>query len=99
MSKFRVDTDVLTDTINTYKIIADDINRAIRDAENAVNALKTSGWQSNAGKAFFDNFDYSWKVNMAKRVKVIIHLRQCLENARNEYEQLCSEAARLGNSL
>ena len=99
MAKFKIDTDILQTTISTYARIIDDIQNAIKDAERAIDVLKTSGWKTNASKAFFDNFDSSWKKSINDRVKVIKHLKECLENAKRDYDGLCSEASRLGNSL
>ncbi len=99
MAKFRVDTDVLQSTINTYATVIDDIEKAISDAQKAIDVLRTSGWKTNASRAFFDNYDNSWKTNVNNRVKVIKHLKECLEDAKSDYEALCSEASRLGNSI
>lgn len=99
MAKFRVDTDVLQSTINTYATVIDDIEKAISDAQKAIDVLRTSGWKTNASRAFFDNYDKSWKTNVNNRVKVIKHLKECLEDAKSDYETLCSEASRLGNSI
>lgn len=99
MAKFKVNTDTLQETINAYQTAISDIEQAIKDAEQAIDVLKTSGWKTNASKAFFENFDSSWKTNINNRVKVITHLKECLQDAKNDYEELCSEASRLGNSL
>ena len=40
MAKFKIDTDVLQDTINTYKTVIEDIEKAIKDAEDAVDVLR-----------------------------------------------------------
>jgi WXG100 family type VII secretion target len=99
MAKFRVNTDTLQETIDTYQTVISDIEQAIKDAQEAIDVLKNSGWKSNASKAFFENFDSSWKTNVNNRVKVIKHLKSCLQDAKTDYEELCSEASRLGNSI
>lgn len=99
MAKFKIDTDVLQDTINTYKTVIEDIEKAIKDAEDAVGVLRSSGWKTNASKAFFENFDSSWKTSIDNRVKVVKHLKECLVEAKKDYDALCSAASQLGNSL
>lgn len=99
MAKFKVDTDKIQDTITVYQTAIDDINDAIKNAQDAIDVLKSSGWKTNASKAFFDNFDSSWKTNIGNRVKIIEHLKSCLVNAQSEYEVLITEASQLGNSL
>ncbi len=99
MARFRVNTDTLQDTINAYQTAISNIEKAIKDAEQAIDTLKTSGWKTNASKAFFENFDSIWKTNINNRVKVIKHLKSCLQDAKTDYEGLCSEASLLGNSI
>lgn len=99
MAKFKIDTDILQTTISTYATIIEDIQNAIKDAEQAIDVLKTSGWKTNASKAFFDNFDSSWKKGVNDRVKVVKHLKECLEEAKKDYDGLCSEASKLDSAL
>ena len=99
MAQFKVDTDVLQTTIQTYSSIIDDIQGAVREAQQAIDLLRSSGWKTNASRAFFDNFDLSWKNSMNDQVKIIKHLRECLLNAKNEYGDLYTEASQLGINL
>ena len=99
MATFKIDTDILQDTINTYRTVIEDIEKAIKDAQGAVDVLRSSGWKTNASKAFFDNFDSAWKTNIDNRVKVVKHLKECLSEAKKDYDTLCSAASQLGNSF
>ena len=99
MAQFKVDTDILLDTINTYTRVTDDIENAIKEAEQAIEVLKTSGWKTNASKVFFENFDSGWKSSINNRLKVIKHLKSCLEQANTEYISLCMDASQIGNPL
>ena len=99
MAVFKVDTDILQDTINTYRTAIDDIEKAVKDAEQAIDVLKGSGWKTNASQAFFDKFDSSWKTGINNRVKVVKHLKVCLEDAKKDYDSLCTAASQVGNSL
>lgn len=99
MAKFRVNTDTLQETIYAYQRAISDIEQATKDAQQAIDILKTSGWKTNASRAFFDNFDGSWKTNINNRIKVVKHLKSCLEDAKVDYEGLYSEASQLGKSI
>lgn len=99
MAKFMIDTDVLQDTISIYNTVIEDIEEAIKIAEQAIDVLRSSGWKTNASKAFFENFDSLWKINIDNRVKVVRHLKECLEDVKKDYDALCSAASQLGNAL
>ena len=99
MAKFKVDIDILQDTVSTYTTVIEDIETAIKDAQDAIDVLKSSGWKTNASEAFFDNFDSSWKTNINNRIKVVKHLKECLSDAKGDYEGLYSAASQLGNPL
>ena len=99
MAKFHVDTDVMQSTIVTYQNAITDIEMAVSNAEKAIETLKSSAWQSAASKEYFNNFDASWKVNIEKRIQVITHLKECLNGAYIDYEDLCEVAAGLKNSI
>lgn len=99
MARLKVDTDVMQSTITTYTSAIEDIENAIKDAQNAIDVLRNSGWKTNASKAFFRNFDHSWKNNVNNRVKVMKHLNECLQQAKADYETLYQEASQLGKSI
>lgn len=99
MAKFKVDTEVVNATIKTYKKAIEDINKAISDAEKAIEVLKNSGWKTNASKEFFNNFDGTWKVNVEKRIEVLKHLKDCLEDAEVDYNLLYDSASNIGSLL
>ena len=99
MAKFRVNTDTLQETIYAYQTAISDIEQAVKDAQQAIDTLKTSGWTTNASREFFNNFDNSWKTNINNRIKVVKHLKSCLEDAKADYEELYSAASQLGKSI
>ncbi len=99
MAKFKVDTDEISRTISNYETAIEDINSAIKEAEDAIEVLKKSGWKTKASETFFDNFDSSWKSNINKRIQVIKHLKECLVEAKNDYDKLCEEASGLVNTI
>lgn len=99
MAKLVINTDVLQNTINTYNQAIVDIERAMKEADAAITSLKASGWKTNASRAFFNNFDNTWKTSMNNRVKVMKHLRDCLLDAKRDYDDICAKASRVGNSF
>ena len=95
----KVDTDILQDTIVTYRTAISDIENAIKEADRAIIALKESGWKTSASREFFNNFDSNWKKAINDRLKILRHLKECLEDAKNDYDGLFSSASQIGNSL
>lgn len=99
MAKFSVDTEILQDTIDSYQKGIDEMEQAIKIADIAVDLLRSSDWKSDASRAFFDNYDNSWKNGIEDRIKVIKHLRDCLKNAKKDYNKLIETVPQLGNKL
>ena len=97
MAVFKVNIDTLQETIDVYQTAISDIEQAIKDAEKAIDILKNSGWKSNASAAFFENFDTNWKTSINNRVKIIKHLKECLDDAKNDYGDLHDQALEFKN--
>lgn len=99
MADFKVNIDVLGSTITVYQTAIDDLETAVSDAQDAIDLLKSSGWQSGAGDAFFANFDDEWKDGIEKRILVLKHLKECLDIAETEYSGLVEDAVKIGNAM
>lgn len=99
MAIFAVNIDTLQQTIIAYQTAIEDIENAIKEAEQAIDVLKGSGWRTNASRAFFENFDSAWKTDINNRIKAVKHLKSCLESAKTDYDVLFNEVDQIGNSL
>jgi len=95
----KVDLDQLNETITAYEKSYNDFESLIQTLSASVEALKNTGWKSAASEAFFLTYDETWKTNMQMHLKIIKHLKECLINAKNEYEALYESIPSIGNSL
>lgn len=97
--KLKVDLDQLNETITMYDKSYNDFKSLIKTLSNSVAALQNTGWKSAASEAFFRTYDETWKINMETHLKIINHLKECLIEAKNDYEALYESIPSIGNSL
>ncbi len=95
----KIDLDKLSNAISSYSTIISDFEQAVKDTEDAIKSLKTSGWKSGASTQYFLTYENTWKKNMNKRIKIIKHLKQCLEKAKKEYQDVYDEMTKLDSAL
>ncbi|HHW47062.1 MAG TPA: WXG100 family type VII secretion target [Clostridiaceae bacterium] len=98
-NKLKIDFDQLNDTIKDYEKSIDEFETLVNTLTASVDALKNSGWKSAASDAFFKTFDETWKKNIEMHIKILIHLKECLNYAKTEYETLYNSIPSIGNSL
>lgn len=95
----KIDLGKLSSAISSYETIISDFEQAVKDTEDAIKSLKTSGWKSGASTQYFLTYENTWKKNMKKRIKIIKHLKKCLEKAKSEYQDIYDEMTKLDNAL
>ena len=61
--------------------------------------LKSSGWNSNASKAWFSLLDDEWIKNVDYQIRVLDRLKGNLVTARDEYVSVYNEQEALKNYL
>ena len=98
-NEIKVDLGKLTSAINNYELIISDFENAVSQTEEAIESLKTSGWQSSASTQYFLTYENTWKKNMKTRIEIIKHLKKCLEKAKNEYQSIYDEMNQLDSAL
>lgn len=99
MAKLKVDLDVLQATIGVYNTEIAHFVAAKASIVTALNALKSSGWKSDASRAWFSLLDDEWLKNIDFQIRVLKSLRDDLVIANNEYEGVYDEQCRLQNYL
>jgi len=97
--KLKIDLDQLNETITEYEKSYNDFESLISTLSASVAALQNTGWKSAASEAFFQTYEETWKTNMQMHLKIINHLKECLINAKNEYEALYESIPSISNSL
>lgn len=99
MAKLKVDIDVLERTIKIYNTEIDNLQHARDTIKHSLTMLKSSGWNSNASKAWFSLLDDEWIKNVDYQIRVLDRLRSNLEIARGEYVSVYNEQEALKNYL
>lgn len=85
MSEVKIDLEVLESTITVYRDSIEEIKAAIRHADEAMEALRTSDWNTPASKAFSEKYDTDWKRQFEANLTYLIHLYDCLKLASDKY--------------
>lgn len=94
-----IDLSQLQRTINQYDNIISEFEKSVKETENAINFLKRSGWKSAASTAYFKHYEDTWKNNMKKKIKILKHVKKCLEKAQTEYTKVYNEALKLKKAI
>ncbi len=81
-------TDVLRSCGKDYSKVAADLRTVASKLDSSLNQLKSSGWTTPAGTAFYDMVDTGWKDNIEKYADLLDTLNGILEEAANSYEDL-----------
>ena len=57
----------------------------IRHADEAMETLRSSGWNTPASKAFFEKYNMDWKPQFEANLAYLSHLYDCLKLASEKY--------------
>ena len=98
-TNINVDLDQLQDTWKVYKSEVTNLKACMRKLDSAIGDLKSADWISDAATAYFNNYDTAWKENMQRQTDILEHLRDCLETADSEYQNIYDAVGRLGSRL
>ncbi len=99
MAKLKVNIDTLQTTIQTYDTEITNLRAARASIQSSLSSLKSSGWDSNAGKAWFSLLDDEWLKNIDFQIRMLERLRNNLIIAKDEYMEVYNEQQALKNSL
>ena len=95
----QIDLDSLSNAIQHYDTIISSFEDSLKCSEQAINALKSSGWKSGASVVYFMTYEDTWKKNMKKRIQIIKHLKDCLIKAQTEYTAVYDELIQIDSNL
>lgn len=99
MAKLKVDIDVIERTIKIYNTEISNLQNARDAIKRSLTMLKSSGWNSNASKAWFSLLDDEWIKNIDYQIRVLGRLKDNLDIARDEYITVLREQEALKNYL
>ena len=95
MDKFEVDTEALDETKNKYQRAVLTMESLKKSLNETLSKLKSDGWNSKAGEAYFDNFSDKWAKDLDLYISVVGVLNQMLTEASTEFQSLAEEAKKL----
>lgn len=99
MAKLIVDFDILQSTINTYNAEIVNFRSAKTAISRSLSALRSSGWDSQASKAWFSLLDDEWLKNIDYQIRVLERLRDNMLIAKTEYEKVKTRQDSLDDCL
>ena len=100
MAKLYVDMDALSRTVSVYDTELNNIEAAKKSVRSALGTLRSSGWNSSAGAAWFKLLDDEWLRNIDRQIRILERLRDNLSKiAKPEYERVYEEQQNLKNCL
>ncbi len=99
MAKLIVDFDTLQSTINTYNEEISNFRSAKTAISRSLSALRSSGWDSQASKAWFSLLDDEWLKNIDYQIRVLERLRDNMIIAKTEYEKVKNKQNALDDCL
>ena len=99
MAKLVVDFDVLQSAINTYNTEITNFRGAKTAISRSLSALRSSGWDSQASKAWFSLLDDEWLTNIDYQIRVLERLRDNMIIAKTEYEKVKTKQDALDDCL
>ena len=95
MDKFEVNIEVLNGTREKYKTSVDNIKVLKNTLVKTLEKLKEGGWNSIAGKTYFDNINEDWVKNVDLYLETIAILNEMLRIASGEFESIVNESKKL----
>lgn len=88
------DTGVLKKAAKEYKSVAKELRRMSARLDELLNALKSEGWTTPTGTAFYEMTNTNWEKNIEKYAALLESLNEILIKASNEYENLMTDHVR-----
>lgn len=88
------DSDAFSKAITEYTAARDSFDSIKNHMTECTNALR-SGWQSDAGDAFFSSFDDDLSPALDKYINFMEYLIDILQKASAEYDPIVTEAEQL----
>ena len=95
MADFKVDIEVLQKTKQTYNESVTNINNIKNNLTTLVQQLKETGWNSDAGKKFFESYDEGWAKNIDKYTKFVEFMSELLVQAEASYQEVIDASEEL----
>ncbi len=93
-SDLKFDTDKMLEASNAYLSDASDMKTLRDNLKKALDDLK-SGWDTEAGAAFFAKFEEDWYENVGDYAAVIEYMGNNLAQCKTEYDSVYTMADKI----
>lgn len=93
-SDFRYDQQVFDTAIRNYQDVKDQFQGTKDILTRCIDSLR-EGWQSDAGDAFFADFDDDLSPSLDKYINFLSYLIESLQSARMQYDSVIDKAGGL----
>lgn len=93
-SDFRYDQQVFDTAIRDYQDVKNRFQRTKDILTRCIDSLR-EGWQSEAGDAFFADFDDDLSPSLDKYINFLSYLIESLQSAKTQYDSVVDKAASL----
>lgn len=88
------DTEVLRQAARDYSKVADELRKMSQNLDTLILRLKSSGWTTPAGTAFYEMTETNWSQNIEKYAALLDTLENILNDAALDYDNLMSDYVR-----
>lgn len=88
------DTYVLRQAAGDYGDIADELRHMSSQLDELILRLKSSGWTTPAGTAFYEMTETNWSENIEKYASLLDTLENILNEAATDYDNLTTDYIR-----
>ena len=92
---FCFDTGVFDRAASVFTAKSDELNQIQNDLVSAIDNLKTTGWQSKAGDAFFNTIQVNWASDIIRYCDLLDALAKIVREAKTEFNNVENDAKNL----
>lgn len=82
------DTDAFRDAAENFKDVSDELEGLNNDLNKLLTELSTSGWTTQAGRAFQKMVEQDWSTALTRYCDLLKTLSDILNHAATDYETL-----------
>jgi len=98
-TRLELEFNAINNAITVYSRTISDFETLVSTLDTSMNALEASNWKSSASAAFFRRYEERWKRNMENHKSTIATLRDALDKAREQYNQLYDSIPQINQAL
>ncbi|WP_294352548.1 hypothetical protein [uncultured Clostridium sp.] len=95
MADFKVEIEAFDTAVSEYTAAKDEMVSIRNELLKVLETLKTNGWNSVAGEAFFEKYNNDWVKNIDLYTSIIDLMNTILIEAKGNFNDLVTDAQKL----